>query len=354
MGTFGGTQPGKLRTPMHQRFLADVGTCALVIAIVSLAPPSAAGQAAATGPESGTAPRTAWGEPDLRGIWDFRTITPLQRPDELADKAVLTDAEAAEYQARTVARRYKDRRTEDGLSVEADVASAYNHFWWDYGDTLTEDKRTSLIVDPPDGRIPPYTPDGQRRADLRAEMRRRPAHGPEDRNVWERCILGGNAGPPMNPGVYNNNMQVFQTPGYVFILNEMIHDVRVIPLDGRPHLPVGLRQWKGDSRGRWDGETLVVDTVNFNGKMGRQGTSADLHLVERFTRVSADRIVYEYTVNDPKTFTKVWSAVIPMKNTEGPMFEYACHEGNYGLVNLLRGARAQEKAAEMSETKQQR
>ena len=260
-----------------------------MIAIVSLTPVPAAGQAgsrdgAQAAADTGMMPRTPWGDPDLQGIWDYRTITPLERPEELEGKKVLTDEEAAEFQARRNASRHKDRRVADGLSPEADVASAYNHFWWDYGDTLTEDKRTSLIIDPPDGRIPAYTADGERRADLRRERRRRPAHGPEDRNVWERCILGTNAGPPMNPGAYNNNMQLFQIPGYVVMLNEMIHDVRVIPLDGRPPLPDKIRQWKGDSRGRWEGETLVVDTANFNGKAASRGSGKTLHLVERFTR----------------------------------------------------------------------
>lgn len=341
---------------MSHRYFASPGTCAAVIAIVSLTPVPAAGQAGSGGgvqaaADTWTLPRTPWGEPDLQGIWDYRTITPLQRPEELAGKTVLTDEEAAEFQAQTNERRHKDRRVSDGLSPERDVANAYNHFWWDYGDTLTEDKRTSLVVDPPDGRIPAYTADGQRRADLRSEMRQRPARGPEDRNVWERCILGTNAGPPMNPGAYNNNMQLFQIPGHVVILSEMIHDVRVVPVDGRPHLPEQIRQWKGDSRGRWDGDTLVVDTVNFNGKTGVRGTGGGLHLVERFTRASADRLVYEYTVDDPKSFTQPWSVMIPMKKTEGPLFEYACHEGNYGMVNLLAGARAHEKAAEKTESR---
>ena len=333
---------------MSHRFLAALGVCAGVIAIVSLTPVPAAGQAgsgdgAQAAADTGIMPRTPWGDPDLQGIWDYRTITPLERPEELAGKAVLTDEEAAEFQAQRNASRHKDRRVADGLTPERDVSNAYNHFWWDYGDTLTEDKRTSLIVDPPDGRIPAYTPDGQRRADLRSERRGRPAHGPEDRNVWERCIVGTSA-TPMNPGAYNNNTQLFQIPGYVVILNEMVHDVRVIPLDGRPRLPEQIRQWKGDARGHWDGETLVVESTNVTDKTSVRGSGAALYLTERFTGVGAETLLYEYTVDDPQSFTAPWSAVIPMQKTEAPMFKYACHEGNYGMFNLLAGARAQEKA----------
>ena len=300
--------------------------------------------AAATTVESPAA-RTPWGVPDLQGIWDFRTITPLQRPDDLVDKTVFTPEEAAEYEAARVASLHKDQRVEDGLEPETDVAYAYNHFWWDYGDTLVEDRRTSLIVDPPDGRIPPLTPDGQARGDQRREARSRPAHGPEDRNVWERCIVGGNAGPPITPSAYNNNVQLLQAPGVVVIFNEMIHDARVVPIDGSAHLPDDIRQWRGDPRGRWEGETLVVESTNFNGKTAFRGSGADLRLEERFTRVSDGRLIYQFTIDDPTSFTKPWTAVIPMKATEGPIFEYACHEGNYGMVNLLAGARVQEAEA---------
>ena len=207
-------------------------------------------------------------------------------------------------------------------------------------------KRTSLILDPPDGRIPPLTPEAKARADARAEVLRRPAAGPEDRNLWERCILGGNTGPPMVSGPYNNVVQIFQTPGYVVIFNEMINDARVVPLDGRPHLPLAIRQWKGDSRGRFQGDTLVVDTTNFRDETNFRGARATLHVVERFTRVDAGTLLYEFTVDDPMTWTRPWSAAIPMTKTAGPIFEYACHEGNYGMVNILSGARAEEKAAE--------
>ena len=204
-------------------------------------------------------------------MWDFRTATLLERPEELAGKAVLTDEEAANYQASRLEFLDKDRRPADGLSIDLDVARAYNDFWWEYGKNLTDDKRTSLIVDPADGRIPALRPAVQALADARADALARPAHGPEDRDVGGRCILGFNAGPPVSPSAYNN-IHIFQTPGQVVILVEMVHDVRVIPLDGRPHLPDQIRQWKGDSRGHWEGQTLVIETTNFTDKASFHGS----------------------------------------------------------------------------------
>src|SRR5688572_361940 len=335
---------------MRYRFLI----LATVTLVGSLAPAPVTGQAPAgaarmkgktkAAAANWTPPRTAWGEPELQGTWDFATITPLERPKELAGKDVLTSEEAAEFERRTLQQRNPDRR--DG-GAQADVGRAYNEFWWDYGSKVVGTKRTSLIVDPPDGRVPPLAPEGQKRADARSVARQRPAIGPEDRNLWERCIMGGNAGPPMVPGPYNNIVQVFQTPGYVVIFNEMINDARIVPLDGRPHLPKNIRQWRGDSRGRWEGNTLVVDTTNFGEETNFRGASAGLHLVERFTRVAADTLLYEFTVDDPRTWTKPWSVAIPMTKTEDQIFEYACHEGNYGMFNILAGARAEEKAAEV-------
>lgn len=286
--------------------------------------------------------RTSWGHPDLQGIWDFATITPLERPKELAGKEVLSAEEAAEFEQKTLQQRNPDRR--DG-GAQADVGRAYNQFWWDYGTKVVGSKRTSLIVDPPDGRVPALTPEGQKRADARNAVRQRSAHGPEDRNLWERCILGGNTGPPMAPGPYNNLVQIFQTRNQVVILNEMINDARIVPLDGRPHLPANIRQWRGDSRGHWEGDTLVVDTTNFRDETNFRGASSRLHVVERFRRVDSDTLLYEFTVEDPLTWTKPWSAAIPMQKSEGPLFEYACHEGNYGMFNILTGARAEEKGA---------
>jgi len=324
---------------MRYRRLALVGVLVTAAAVVTVSSAPAPGQSTA-------GVRTPWGDPDISGLWDFRTMTPLERPSELAGKQTLTDEEAAAFERKRLRELDKDRRVSDGISVVQDVRNAYNQFWWDYGTKLTEDKRTSLIVDPPDGRIPPLTPEARKRVDARRAARERPAHGPEDRAVWERCILGFNAGPPMNPSVYNNNVHIFQTPDHVVILNEMVHDARIVPMDGRPHSAPHIRQWRGDSRGRWEGDTLVVDTTNFTDKTSFRGSGPHMHLVERFTRVEIDTLLYEYTIDDPESFEGTWSAAVPMLKTEGPMFEYACHEGNYGMFNLLEGARADDKAAE--------
>jgi len=330
---------------MSHRFLASLG----VLAAVSLAPAPVAGQTPAAkskktaAAKTWTPPRTPWGQPDLQGIWDFATITPMERPKELEGKDVLTAEEASEFEQRTLVQRNPDRR--DGGS-QADVGRAYNQFWWDYGSKVIGTKRTSLVVDPPDGRIPPLAPEARQRSEARAAVARLPAAGPEDRNLWERCILGGNAGPPMTPGAYNNNVQLFQAPGYVVILNEMINDARIVPLDGRPHLAPDIRQWRGDSRGRWEDNTLVVDTTNFTNQTNFRGAGRNLHVVERFTRAGADTLLYEFTIDDPMTWTRPWSAAFPMTKTPGPIYEYACHEGNYGMFNILTGARADDKAAE--------
>jgi hypothetical protein len=293
-----------------------------------------------TVPAAGQARRTPWGDPDLQGLWTNATITPFERPAEMSGKPVLTEQEAAEYEQRTNQARDADSRAG---GTEADLGRAYNQFWYDRGTRVVASRRTSLVVDPPDGRVPALTAEGQARAEARAAARKRsPADGPEDRSLAERCILWPTAGPPMLPSGYNNNYQILQTPGYVVILIEMIHDVRIIPLDGRPHAPQVIRQGMGDSRGRWDGNTLVVTTMNFTGKTNFRGASENLRLVERFTRVDADAINYEFTVEDPSSFAKLWTASIPMTKTDGPIFEYACHEGNYGMTNLLSGARAEE------------
>jgi hypothetical protein len=296
---------------------------------------------ALTLPLAGQTPRhTPWGDPDLQGLWTNATITPFERPAELSGKPVLSEQEAAEYEKRTNQARDADSRAG---GTEADLGRAYNQFWYDRGTKVVADRRTSLVLDPPDGRVPSLTPEAQHRADARAAARKRsPADGPEDRSLAERCILWPTAGPPMLPSGYNNNYQILQTPGYVVILIEMIHDVRMIPLDGRPHAPQEVRQWMGDSRGRWDGNTLVVTTTNFTGQTNFRGSSEKLRLVERFTRSDADTINYEFTVEDPSSFTKPWTAMIPMTKTDGPIYEYACHEGNYGMTNLLSGARAEE------------
>ena len=290
-----------------------------------------------------TPPRTSDGQPDLQGVWNFSTITPLERPAEFAAKPFLTDEETRDYERQTKERSNRDNRSQD---AEADVGGAYNEFWWDRGvhaARVNGRTRTSLIVDPADGRIPPLTPEAQTRAEARAEARRlHPADGPEDRSLAERCLLFS-AGPPMLSGPYNNYVQLFQTRDHVVIFNEMVHDARIVPLDGSPHLPPAVRRLQGDPRGRWDGNTLVVETVNFTDKTNVRGSGEKLRLVERFTRADAKTLLYEFTVDDPASFTKPWSAVLPMAKTNDQIYEYACHEANYAMTGILRGARSQEK-----------
>lgn len=290
-----------------------------------------------------TAPRTPDGQPDLQGIWTNATITPFERTKELAEKPFFTEQEALEYERRISQNSNRDQR---GANAEADVAGAYNDFWFDRGTKVVPTRRTSLVTDPPDGRVPPLTPDAQKAAAARARPPGRLPEGPEDFGLPERCLLWPTAGPPMLPGGYNNNYQIVQNPGFVVILSEMIHDVRIIPLDGRLHLPDNIRQWMGDPRGHWEGDTLVVDSTNFTGKTHFRGSDRNLHLIERFTRVDPNTVLYRFTVDDPTAFTKSWSGEAPLTKTPGPIFEYACHEGNYSMANMLSGARAQEKTVE--------
>ena len=311
----------------------------------------APGVAAAQSPEHAEGPRNAWGAPDLQGVWDFRTLTPLERPRNLAGTATFTEEEAAEF-----ARRSIENRASDG----ARDRSVHAYWWLDFGTAVNEDRRTALISDPPDGRIPPLTPAaketvrGPRQRPIRQPLVLEPgADGPEDRGVAARCLVGFSSGPPIVPSAYNNILQVFQTPDYVVIFTEMVHDARIVPLDGRPHLPETVRQWLGDSRGHWEGETLVIDTTNltdkasFSGNLVAKGASGETyHVVERLTRINADRLVYEFTVEDPTWWTRPWTAAIPMKRTAHQVYEYACHEGNYGMVNILSGSRAADRASD--------
>jgi len=342
---------------MSHRFLASTGDVAVVIAVALLAPVRVAGQAqsatkATAAAKTWTLPRTPDGQPDLQGVWDYRTITPLERPRELGTKEFFTDEEALNFQKEENRRQNRDLidPAEGGLQYPPGGVVPYNEFWYDRGNKIVGSKRTSLIVDPPDGRLPAWTPEGQKQADLRAAAQRNDQLGHpladswEDRPLQERCIMGLNAGPPVTPSAYNNNLQLFQTRGYVVILNEMVHSARIVPLDGRPHGSV--RQWKGDSRGRWEGNTLVVDTTNFKRETSLEGSSTNTHLIERFTRIDANTLLYEFTVDDPTMWTRPWTAVIPMSKSEDPIYEYACHEGNYGMTGILAGARAEEKAAE--------
>ena len=305
------------------------------IAVVVLVAAPVAGQSTT---EEWTVPRTADGQPDLQGTWSFANITPLERPDELAGREFLTDEEVAERNEDAATRASSDRRGE--LTRERDVGLAYNQFWWDRG---TSDGRTAIIVDPADGRVP-YTPVGRERAAALRQFRGRPARGPEDRGLQERCIQYRPL--PRLPTGYNNHYQIVQTPDHVAILVEMIHSVRVIPLDSRPHIGEGIRLWNGDSRGRWEGDTLVVETANFSDKTNFRGSGADLRLVERFRRVDADTVEYEFTVEDPAMWERPWTGMLPFTKTEAPLYEYACHEGNYGMTNLLVSARVEERTVE--------
>jgi hypothetical protein len=279
----------------------------------------------------------------LQGVWNFSSLTPLERPAEFSGKPTMSLAEAAQFEKTVTERNNADRR--DG-GVAADLARAYNDAWYDRGThvaIVNGVAHTSLVVDPADGRIPALTSEAQRRLEQRAQLRREHgSDGPEDRSLAERC-LGFNAGPPMLPGPYNNYMQLLQFKDHVIIFNEMIHDARVVPLDGRPHLPTSVRRYLGDSVGHWEGNTLVVDTTNFTDKTNFRGAGDRLHLVEKFSRPDADTLLYEFTVDDPSSFTKAWSGVLPMKRTDEQLYEYACHEGNEAMVGILRGARFQEK-----------
>ena len=292
-----------------------------------------------------TPPRTPWGEPDLQGVYSNRTITPFERPDEFAGKATLSDAETAELERRVVDRS-ADKREAKG--TEADVSRAYNEFWWDRGTKVTTN-RSSLLIEPADGKVPPLTAEAQKRA---LDEWKQPAYrgggangrGVDtylDRSLFERCITRGMPGA-MSPSAYNNNYRIVQSPGYVVVSIEMLGGTRIIPTDGRAHLNGGLKQWMGDSRGHWENNTLVVETTNFTNKILYRGATDHLRLVERFTRVDADTIDYRFTVEDPTTFTRSWTVAVPYLRTDEQMFEYACHEGNYGMEGILSGARFEE------------
>ena len=330
----------------------------LVTAVVAMMPLVAAAQ-------STTGARTPWGDPDLQGVWDYRTITPLQRPENQPDKEFLTEEEAASLEqnildrnARLLTRAPELTSTSDQVDRREDgTPGFYNNFWLDRGTTAVGTRRTSLIVDPPDGRLPQLTPEAQRRADSSeaqriAEVRRgaQPAQSWTDLDAGDRCIQHAKAGPPISVGGYNNNIQLFQVPGYVALLNEQNHDVRIIPLDGRPHVGSQISQWMGDSRGHWEGETLVVETIQFNGKHDQIGrpllsTGQNLSLVERFMRTDSDTLFYEFTVTDPTIWVSPWTAELPMKRNPDLIYEFACHEGNYGLYNIMAGSRMEEIAA---------
>lgn len=327
---------------MYGRFIV-AAFCISAVAVLAAQPagnPNAAWKA----------PRLADGTPDIQGIYNFSTITPLQRPTGLEGKATLNDQEASEFEASENKRQNRDLYDPEKGQPSAGYAPrsqggvlSYNEFWYERGNKLTEDRRTSLITDPPDGRVPFTAETRAKNADRGQKLNTGFADSYTDRSLADRCILGFNSGPPMISGAYNNNMQIVQTPGLVVIVNEMVHNTRIIPTDGRPHGT--LRQWAGDSRGHWEGETLVVDTINFLRETSAPGSSASTHLVERFTRIDPDTVKYEFTMTDPSTLTAPWSAMMPLNRSEEVLFEYACHEGNYAMAGILGGARAKERAA---------
>lgn len=295
-------------------------------------------------------PKTQWGQPDLQGVWNFSSNIPLERPAFFADKAFLTDEDLAAIAA----------QTEAGLQAINNIGvGGYNTFWTEMGGT--GDNRTSLIIYPENGRMPATVegtavqvgglgPDEPGTRPVRMVVGGIAKDGPEDRGISERCIVGFNSGPPFTPNLYNNNVQIVQSKDTAVIMTEMIHDARIVPLVEKPALPDDIRLWTGDSRGYWDGETLVVETKNFNNltqSFGVYGSAEDKLLTERFTRTDEFTVEYEFTVEDPSTFTDKIVAMVPMSRVDGLMYEYACHEGNYGMLNTLRGERmAEERAAQ--------
>jgi hypothetical protein len=300
-----------------------------------------------------TTKRTAWGDPDLQGTWDYRTITPLERPQSMGDRQFLTDAEAATLEARAA------KRLDEPPDESTPANTIHAPYWTDPGRRVLDDKRTSLIIDPPDGRLPPLTPEGRYRLATGGRggtggREGGKADGPEDRSTLERCITQGL--PTSNlPTLYNNNIAIYQSPGYVALVHEMVHETRIVPLDGRPALSPGIRQWEGSSRGHWDGDTLVVETTNFSSKTSYRGSGPGMHITERYTRLDDKTVGVEFTVEDPGTWARPWTAALTMRPSEGPIFEYACHEANMGLRDILEVARDEDakaqKAAEAARRK---
>jgi hypothetical protein len=354
---------------MSDRHLASTGVLAIMSAIVFVAPASLAGQARGTGANAAkeaasktwTPPRTPDGQPDLQGVWVNNSATPLERPKALEGRSLLTDEEVSELKKR-VARLFDVNGNSDFaggddvfLAALANPERFKNPNATGSALAMVErdfDHRTSLIVDPPDGRVPPLTPEAQQKRATAAVAGQRPPAGPEDLSNFVRCITFGMPRLGGNAASYNSYYQILQTAGYVVLVGEVIHDARIIPLDGHPHRPPSIRQWEGDSRGRWEGNTLVVDTTNFSPNSNFMGSAENLHVVERLTRVAPGTIDYEITLNDPTTWTKPWTAMIHLKETQDKMFEYACHEGNYHtMTGILAGARAEEKASEEAAAK---
>ena len=336
-----------MTTPSKTQLARRVGPIAAALLLAAVpawagedAPPAGEDPAGAETPP----PQTSWGVPDLQGTWDFRTATPMQRPERFKDQEFLT-AEQIEELENDVAAGH-ERALEGSATAEpsqGDVDGGYDFIFLDLGTKITGTQRTSLIVDPPNGRMPERTPESlMRMAENRETWESRP-RTPADRPPATRCLVGFNSGPPMSSGAYNNIMRVFQAPGYVAILNEMVTDHRVIPTDDGKHLPSSVRLWKGDSRGRWEGDALVVETTNFTPHTSFSGSGPNMILTERFTRIDADTLRYEYTVDDPESFAASWSTVQDMRATEDDVYEYACHEGNRAMHLMLAGARREER-----------
>ena len=337
-------------TRLVRPLVAGAALCAAVVAL-----------AAAPALAQGDAPRTPWGHPDLQGMWDHRTITPLERPEELGDREFLTEEEAASQEQAVIDRneyllnRPPETTTSGGNvdSREDGTPGFYNNFWLDTGTRTVGTRRTSLVIDPPNGRLPAYSDAGRRKVERDREYQREhPADSWVDFDGTDRCLIGVNNGPPILPAAYNQNLLVVQNADWVLLVAEMIHTVRVIPLNDYPALPAHVRQWAGDARGRWEGDTLVVETANFvperlwttANPMGRLRTTGELRLVERFTRIDADTLEYVATIDDPGIWSRPWTVSIPMLRTDEAMYEYACHEGNYSMPNMLAGERAREAA----------
>jgi hypothetical protein len=333
---------------MHQRFQGPAGVLVVLLAAAPLTTDPASAQAPSKVGQKGpakpyTPPRTPDGQPDLQGFWTNSTYTPLERPNNVT-KEVYTPEEFAAVIKQAAER--ERAQTEPGTT--ADVHYDFSQFALDRSQAaFAQNLRTSLIVNPENGKLPPLTEEGRKRAADSAEAAKRVGRwdSAESNQLDDRCLIMAGAGPPMLDAAYNSNYHIVQSAGHVMILTEMIHDVRVIPLDGRPQPPSNIRQWMGISRGRWEGDTLVVETTNFNGKNPLRGSSENIRVTERFTRVADDAILYKFTVEDPSTWTRAWTAEMPMLKTTGPLFEHACHEGNYGLYNTLVGARLEEKNA---------
>jgi hypothetical protein len=323
---------------------------ATLVVLASMQAPMAAFAASPT-PKNGQAPRTPDGHPDLQGTWTNATITTLQRPEQYGERLRLTEQEAAALERAAAQRVTAGARPSDlnrDLPPAGDGVGGYNNFWIDRGSRVVEidgEKRSSLIFDPPSGRIPPLTAERRQQFAGRALRMRNNFDGPETRPLGERCLLafGSSSGPPMLPVLYNNHYQIVQNKDTVLILVEMVHDARIVRLNGT-HLPANVRKWMGDSIGRWEGDTLIVETTNFTEKEPFQGATENRKITERFTRVAPDAIHYRVTIDDPAAFTKSWSAEYPFHRTDELIYEYACHEGNYALPGILAGARAQEKS----------